>query len=225
MIRRIAAWALPLGVFATLVWSLLALPGTAPSLTDEALAALDKSGVSNPVTAVLLNYRSTDTLLELGVLLLAVASVWSLRRADHVVADPQSGPLLEGLIRGLVPLLLVTGGCLLWIGAFAPGGAFQGGALVGGAIVLLALGGLTRRRFADHQRLLRVGLSAGLAVFSAVGWVVTAWGGWFLEYPDGAAKSLILVIEAAALVSIGLTLGCLFMGGRSPDHPESEDAR
>lgn len=224
MIGRGAGWALPLGVFAAVAWAVLALPSPAPSLTDEALAALDESGVSNPVTAVLLNYRSTDTLLELGVLLLAVVSVWGLRRADHAAAGPESSPLLEGLIRGLVPLLLVTAGYLLWIGAFAPGGAFQGGALVGGAIVLLALGGLTGRWFADRQRLLRVGLSVGLAVFSAVGWVVTAWGSWFLEYPEGMAKTLILVIETAALVSIGLTLGCLFVGGGPPDDLETGDA-
>ncbi len=224
MIGRLASWAFALAVFAVLVWGVLGLPTPAPSLTGEAHAALEDSGVTNPVTAVLLNYRSTDTLLELGVLLLAVASVWSLRRARGAIFGPVSGPLLEGLIRGLVPLLLVTGGYLLWLGAFAPGGAFQGGALAGGAIVLVALGGLTGRWFADHERLVRLGLTAGLAVFGAVGGAVTAWGGWFLDYPAGTAKALILVIESAALVSIGLTLGCLFLGGRPSNDGDAGDA-
>ena len=42
--------------------------------------------------------------------------------------------------------------------------------------------------------------------------------GRFLEYPDGHAGDLILLIETAALVSISVTLGALFFGGRpSPD--------
>ena len=65
--------------------------------------------------------------------------------------------------------------------------------------------------------LLRTGLWAGLAVFIAVGLGVMAPDRWFLEYPVERAKLLILLIETAALISIGLTLGCLFYGGR----PES----
>lgn len=218
MSRGPAGWALALGLFVAVAWALLNLSAPPESLTREATEALAQSGVRNPVTAVLLNYRSIDTLLELGVLLLAVAAIWAVRPEPAASFAPAPGPLLAGLLRGLVPLLLIAGGYLLWLGAFAPGGAFQGGALVGGAVVLVVLGGLTGRRLGAVRRPLRLGLSAGLVVFSAVGLASAAAGGWFLEYPEGTAKVLILVIESAALVSIGLTLGCLFVGGRpEPD--------
>lgn len=64
-----------LGLAGLLVVSVLALPGSWPGLTGPALQQLGNSGVSNPVTATLLNYRSYDTLLEVGVLLLAVLGV------------------------------------------------------------------------------------------------------------------------------------------------------
>ena len=44
-------------------------------LADQITAQLPNSGVGNPVTAVLLNFRAYDTLLELGVLLAAVLGI------------------------------------------------------------------------------------------------------------------------------------------------------
>ncbi len=219
MIRRLQESAVAAAIFGILVWGLVALPARAPGLSAEALEALDRSGVSNPVTAVLLNYRSYDTLLELGVLLLAVVSVWSLRSSAGATFERPAGPLLEGLLRALVPLLVVTGGYLLWIGAFAPGGAFQGGALLGGALVLVVLGGFAGHRLAVRLLLLRIGLWLGLTVFITVGLAMMISGRSFLEYPVEQAKWLILLIEAAALFSIGLTLGCLFYGGRPESDP------
>ena len=60
--------ALALAVAAALSWGALDLPrtdGVAPLVERR----LDESGVSNPVTAVLLNFRGYDTLLEITVLL------------------------------------------------------------------------------------------------------------------------------------------------------------
>jgi multisubunit Na+/H+ antiporter MnhB subunit len=219
MMRRIQAWFVAVVVLGALIWALVHLPETPASLTAEAHQALAQSGVTNPVTAVLLNYRSYDTLLELGVLLLAVVAVWSLRRANPSSFARPAGSLLESLLRYLLPLLLLTAGYLLWIGSFAPGGAFQGGALLGGAIVLILLGGLAVGRLAGRSGLLKSGLYLGLAVFLVLGLGVMLFGGRLLEYPTGQAKTLILLIETAALISIGLTLGGLFYGGR----PDSED--
>jgi multisubunit Na+/H+ antiporter MnhB subunit len=201
-------------VLGTLTWALIQLPEAPSALAGEAREALTRSGVANPVTAVLLNYRSYDTLLEVGVLLLSVVAVWSLRSIPPSARYRPAGPVLGALLRLLLPLLVLTGAYLLWIGAFAPGGAFQGGALLGGAIVLALLGGLVGRRLAERSGLLRTGLWVGLAVFVAVGLAVMLPGGRFLEYPAGRAGVLILLIEAATMISIGLTLGCLFYGGR-----------
>jgi multisubunit Na+/H+ antiporter MnhB subunit len=220
VIQRTGGWLAAALAFGVLSWALLDLPAHPTGLAREAHRSLDQSGVSNPVTAVLLNYRGYDTLLEVAVLLLAIVAVWSLRSMPtSSVAEPAS-PMLTALLRLLLPLLLLTSGYLLWIGAFAPGGAFQGGALLGGAIVLTLLGGGFGRRLWLRRGLLRAGLWTGLAVFVGVGLGSMLRGGRFLEYPDGHAGNLILIVEIAALVSIGLTLGALFFGGRPA--PESD---
>ncbi len=223
MSRRLGLGALSLALFAVLSWAALSLPATPAGLTAESLVKLPKSGVTNPVTAVLLNYRGYDTLLEVGVLILAIVGVWSLQRGELPTGDLCDRPLLMSLLRVLLPVLVLAAGYLLWIGSFAPGGAFQGGALLGGALVLGLLGGLTRR-FIRSDRLLRFGLVLGVVVFTAVCAVTQLLTGGLLQYPAGMGGQWILLIECAALVSIGLTLGWLYLGGRpAPEHPQPSE--
>jgi multisubunit Na+/H+ antiporter MnhB subunit len=220
MIRRVGIGILSIALFAGLSWAVLSLPVKPTGLTAESLAKLPESGVTNPVTAVLLNYRGYDTLLEVGVLLLAIIGVWSLRRGEWPAGDLQDRPLLMSLLHVLMPVLVLAAGYLLWIGAFAPGGAFQGGALLGGALVLGMLGGLARR-FLQRERWLRFGLGLGALVFSGV-CALTKWRtGGLLQYPAGSGGTWIMIIESAALISIGLTLGLLYLGGRPA--PEQEE--
>ena len=49
-----------------------------PTLAPQVWLTLQKAGLGNPVTGVLLAYRSFDTLLEKVVLILALVGVWSL---------------------------------------------------------------------------------------------------------------------------------------------------
>ena len=216
---------LSLALLALLGWAVLALPEKPHGLTEPALAQLPRSGVSNPVTAALLNYRSYDTLLEVAVFLLAIAGVWSLRAVRIAKVDLRQRPLVLPLLRLILPVLVMAGGYLLWIGSFAPGGAFQGGSLLGGACVLLLLAGLGGRAL-RHEQWLRFGLVLGLLVFVAAGGGVMLLTGGLLEYPVASAGNWILAIEASALVSIGLTFGGLFRGGRlaakrpAPPSPE-----
>jgi multisubunit Na+/H+ antiporter MnhB subunit len=213
MITRMLAGLLSLALLGALSWAVLSLPAPPASLTEASLAKLNASGVENPVTAVLLNYRAYDTLLEIGVLLLAIVGVWSLRRGEWPVTQVDDRPLLRSLLRFVLPLLVLVAGHLLWIGAFAPGGAFQGGALLGGALVLVMLGGLARQGL-NRERLLRAGLVLGLLVFVLVGAFALRLTDGLLQYPPGQGGPWILAIEAAALLSIGLTLGLLYLGGR-----------
>ena len=124
-----------------------------------------------------------------------------------------TGPVQEVLSSLLVPLLILIAGYLLWVGAHAPGGAFQAGSVLAAAGVLLFLSGWhTDRLFAELP--LRVTLTVGLIVFMAVAVTTMVQGGRLLEYPPSSAGLLILLIEAAATLSIGITLAALFLGGQ-----------
>jgi multisubunit Na+/H+ antiporter MnhB subunit len=219
------AWGVSLLVITALMgWAVYGLPREAAGLADAVQEQIAVSGASNPVTSVLLNFRAYDTLLEIGVLLLAIVGVWSLAHADTgETSNPEpktqnqklaAVPLQQSaLVNLLAPVMLVTAGYLLWIGATAPGGAFQAGAVLGGAGVLLLL---SRPRWAAMRDRwwLRLGLALGLAVFLAVGLLMLWPGRRLLEYPVDWAGALILLIETAATISIGLTLALLFLGGR-----------
>ena len=75
---RFLAAALSALVAVALAAVVLLLPEPAPTLAPQAQQGLAETGLGNPVTAVLIAYRSFDTMLEKIVLLLAVVGVWSL---------------------------------------------------------------------------------------------------------------------------------------------------
>ena len=79
---------------------------TEPSATGLAGAVeqeLARSGAENPVTAVLLNFRGYDTLLEIAVLTAALVSVWALGPAPRIKETTPS-PVLLGMNSVLIPL-------------------------------------------------------------------------------------------------------------------------
>lgn len=203
--------------FGALGLALLSLPTEAAGLSRRVAETLSASGVSNPVTAVLINFRGYDTLLEMAVLLLAVVAVWSLSHEPEEPRSP-SGIVLTALVQVLFPVTVLVAGYLLWAGAHAPGGAFQAGSLLAAAVVLLLLSGNAVRPGWQGWPL-RGAFSLGLGVFIAVGLGVMARGDRFLQYPPVHAADLILVIEAAAAPSIAAILAALFLGGR----PRGED--
>jgi len=200
-------------VVAVLGWAVCSLPADSEGLAAAAREALERSGVGNPVTAALLNFRAYDTLLELGVLLLTVFAVWAVAVADQPSAERPRGPILRGMTRVLVPFMVFLAGHFLWLGATEPGGAFQAGAVLGGAGVLLVL---TYGPPRDGRRagVVRLGLVFGPLVFLVMGAAAVGSGRRLLEYPADQAGTQILLIEFAAAVSIGLTLTALYLGGR-----------
>jgi multisubunit Na+/H+ antiporter MnhB subunit len=209
----IAIAVLSLGLAGTLAWAFVSGLNTAdPSrLAGKVLERLGESGVSNPVTAVLLNVRAYDTLLELAVLLVALLGILAL--APERPGYRTAGPVFSGLAHWLLPMLVLTSGYLLWVGAHAPGGAFQAGAVLAAAGVVLRLaghpaGGLPR------GTPLRLLLILGAGVFLLVGAAPMLGGLPFLAYPAGWAGGLILLIESAATLAIAVTLARAFAGGR-----------
>ncbi len=182
-------------------------------MADDIMRQLPHSGVSNPVTAVLLNFRAYDTLLELAVLLAAALGVRAIGSTRPVYQA--AGPVLAALVRPLVPLLILAAGYLLWVGAHAPGGAFQAGAVLAAAAVLLRLRGDATGGLPGPvaQRWLLV---AGIGAFLAVGLGVMLAGFSFLQYPAAWSGVLILLIESGATLAIAAALATAYVGGPVP---------
>ena len=196
-------------------FAILSLPGhdglTGPVAENQ--PALD---LGNPVTAVLLSFRAYDTLLETLVLTAALAAVWSLTPARFWggIPGPKHITRPDGVMasfgRLLPPLGLLVAIYLVWAGADQPGGAFQAGTVLAAVWILIVLAGLR-----DEPRLsslvLRLIVIAGPLVFLGAG-LAGALAGLALGYPEGHARTLILIIEYALTLSIAATLALLIAG-------------
>jgi multisubunit Na+/H+ antiporter MnhB subunit len=212
--RRLPRLAFALGGF-VLAWIVVGAVAAAPldavGMRELVFFALPVSGVENPVTAVLLNHRAYDTLLELAVLLVAVVGTWSQRVPRTTFEATPVGPLLLGATRLLVPLSVLIGGYLLWRGSHAPGGAFQAGAVLAGAgVLLLLIEHPMPRRWGTWP--LRLGLACGVLFFTLVGLMAMLGDEPFLSYRDEGATRRIVAIEIVATVAIAIALVALFSG-------------
>lgn len=186
-------------------------------LSEQVQDRLAASGIASPVTAVLLNFRGYDTLLEIGVLLLAMIGLSSLRErnVDPLPVEQMGEPVLSTLARLIFPLAVLIGGYLLWSGTHAPGGAFQAGAVLGAGAVLLHLAGVPVP--AGLRGMLLRGLFLfGFCIFLAVAAGVMIAGNRLLEYPPGGARELIVLIESALTVSIAFILSGLVLISAPP---------
>jgi len=189
----------------------------APSLASLAAESIDKVGLGNPVTAVLLAYRSLDTLLEKVVLVLALIGVWALTPDAFWGGAPGSlrarhaSGALDLLARVLPPFGILVGIYLVWNGADHPGGTFQGGTVLAAMWLLVMMAGL-REPPEIRLQLLRRLVVFGPAVFIAVGFAGIWLSGWFLSYPPDYAKPIIVAVEAALALSIAVILGLLVAG-------------
>ena len=187
-----------------------------PGLAGAVDRNLEASGVGNPVTAVLLNFRAYDTLLESVVLVVALVAVWSVAEHRHAGGRPglrqhaRPDGVLATYGRFLPPLGLLVGVYVVWAGTDHPGGAFQGGTIMAALWLLLVMAGHVDAPPVT-ARPLRLVAVAGPGLFLAVA-AAGAWGGGFLVLPPDRAKGLIQLIEAGLALSIATLLGCLVMG-------------
>lgn len=209
------------GVALLLGWAWFALPDASP---PDMRDALPLAGVGNPVTAVLLNFRAWDTLLESIVLLAALAGLWMLVR-DEEWDQPlglryhvRPGGVLASFGRVLPPIGFVFGVYLVWAGADSTGGAFQGGTVLAAVALISMMAGVVRPPRIAHP-IWRVMLVVGPGVFLLAGLAGAALAGGFLTLPPEIAKPAILLIEAVLTVSIAATLALLIIG------PPEEAAR
>lgn len=216
-LMKIIAALVCLAVTAGIAVAVLSLPTPAPTLAPLAVGALPATGLGNAVTGVLLAYRAIDTLLESVVLIFALVGVWSFARDAAWGGKPESpgagadDGALTFIGQLLPPIGIIVGVHLVWTGANAPGGAFQGGTVLAAAWILVMVAGLRDAPRTDRTWL-RLALVGGPALFLAIGLAGHALAGAFLAYPEGYAKPLILLIEAALTLSIAVALGLLALG-------------
>lgn len=168
---------------------------------------LHRSGVESAVTAVLLNFRGYDTLLEVGVITLATFGVLTVgaKTKDYSWKDP----MVQSLSRLFFPLIAFFSLYLTYLGAFSVGGAFQGGSLLAGGLVLLALSG---QPVSFSGRYVMVALLFSLAFFTAVGLLYALAGSGFLTFPPQLATASIILIELSVWLSTALLLYTAYRG-------------
>jgi multisubunit Na+/H+ antiporter MnhB subunit len=216
-LTRLFAACLCLLVAAALAGVVLMLPDQGPTLAPQSMQKLPATGLGNPVTAVLIAYRSFDTMLEKVVLVLAVVGTWSLAADRYWGGAPGEAraerpePTLAFFAQVLAPLGILVGIHVFWVGADEPGGAFQGGAILAAMWMIVLMARLTEAPQANAFWL-RLALVAGPVVFLAAGIAGAAFAGGFFAYPPGLAKPLILFIETFMTLTIAVTLPMLVAG-------------
>jgi len=205
------------GTAVVLTACVLALPDPAPTLAPLVAQNIAATGVNNAITAVLLAFRSMDTLLEAIVLLFALVGVWSMAPDAAWPGRPglRQSALPNGIYayiaRLLPPIGLVVAAYIFWVGADAPGGKFQGATIFAAMWLLIIAAGLSDVPPVG-ARWLRVALITGPLTFIAVGLYGIGSAGAFLGLPEAIAKPLIVVIELALLPTLTLILALLIPG-------------
>lgn len=190
-------------------WAVMTVPSSEPILTGLVRDAAPDSGVGNPVTAVLLNFRGYDTLLEVGVLLLAalgVSTIGADRHAASLGGTRVRGPVILAFAHLVLPGLIVVAAYLLWIGADLPGGAFQGAAVLAGAWLICAFAGVSANVPGTRMPFL---LAGGFLVFLLVAAGMVALNGGLLRFTPATAKWWLLLIESGLLLSCAAILATL----------------
>ena len=199
-------------------WVVVGLEPPEQTAGREALAHLAISGVENPVTAVLLNFRSIDTLSEVVVLFVAFLAARVVAQdlahagpGDWLRASRNEPVLVQPLIAFIAPMTVLAAGYLLWSGEHQPGGAFQAGAVLAALGVLLRLTGRLRPT-SEPSLAERLSLVGGVVLFSAIGLAGAGVASAVLAYPEGWEYELILLVETALTIAIALPLVLLFSG-------------
>jgi hypothetical protein len=108
---------------------------------------------------------------------------------------------------------------MVWAGKDDPGGAFQAAALLAAGGIIGCMSGADPLAHGVPDTGLRIMVSAGFALFLALGVLFWIQRGQFLMFAPATAGWSILVIEVMATISIAWSLILLFLG--SSGHPPS----
>jgi len=120
-----------------------------PTLNDVYTAyieeGIEKTGATNFVTGMILDYRAFDTLGESFVLFTAVTCVLILLQGfkDSQGQDENYKPVRDPILRDccsvIVPVIFIFGIYVILNGSISPGGGFSGGAIMGAGLIIYAI--------------------------------------------------------------------------------------
>ncbi|MBL38963.1 MAG: hypothetical protein CMP07_11195 [Xanthomonadales bacterium] len=202
------------GMVATIGLTALSLERQPGDAGLQVLATLQETGLGNPITGVLLVFRGFDTLIEMAVLLTAFIGSRVITTRSRLSVTTVSGfelPLVRTLVAVILPLAVLIGMHLLWIGSDQPGGAFQAGSVLAGSGVLLLLTG-TLLPASRSRALVRLALVAGVGALCLLVLAPLLQGDGPMAY---LGRGSLLFAETAMMVSIAVTLTLLFAGSPS----------
>ena len=191
------------------------------TITTAFVEGLVASGRRNPILISPRSAQRADALAARFETVSRAASNAEVARDSDIVFLAMRPAQVEEALKGIafrpgqIVCSFVTGLTVPAIGAYAPGGAFQGGAVLAAVGLLLLLSRLYRPR-PGHRPVARLGFVLGTATFAAVALLVAGGGRMPFEYPAEHAKTLILLIEGVVTLSIAVTLAALFHG-REPE--------
>lgn len=222
--RTVSAAAIIISATALVILSVFPLPAPDGRIPELVARNLIDSGVANPVTAVLLNFRAYDTLLEIGVVLLALLGMRAVGGLRSTGRQPHPESVLAGFYRLTLPVMIMFSAYMVWVGKDEPGGAFQAAAILAAGGIIGCIAGAKPLSHTLPATGRRIMVSAGFAVFLSLGVLFWIQNGQFLAFAPASAGWSILLIEVMATISIALSLIVLFTGnsGATPLSRENE---
>ncbi len=117
-------------------------------LMQEIMKEYTKTGATNAVTAVYLDFRVFDTLFETFLLLVSVLGLSQFLRLEqteriHIETeehdDYKPSTIATGALHLMLPLFIICGIAITVFGPTSPGGGFQGGAILAVFVMVLYL--------------------------------------------------------------------------------------
>lgn len=198
-------------LFIIIFLAVFSIDGFNPILNNMVTQNMDISGVEHEVTAVLLNFRSIDTMLEIAVILSTLVGIYTVY--PHFRYRPLSfaSNITDTFVSLIVPLIFLSAIYILSIGVYKSGGAFPAAALIAGGIIIIKL--VKPNYLVDIKiSYLRFVYSFGLLVFVFVG-ILCMFDGYFLQYDESFTFLYILLIETSLTLSLGAILAAFFITG------------
>lgn len=152
-----------------------------------------ESGAANIVTAIVVDYRSFDTLGEVTVLFISALGVALLLGGvgqKRLSLNFKPNFMLRVGARALFGIILVTGVYIILHGHLTPGGGFPGGTMIASSILLLYLAD-DQFRSKVHAFKWMEGIAGSLYVILGIIGLIA--GGYFLKniLPNGVIGNLI----------------------------------